>query len=668
METIFIQKRSIIPILIISIFVFSIINIQPITGQISPSIGHFEAEVPIHGTYLQTINCYPRYLVDKNNDSIADIGFSWDIDNDGTQEFNSIQAPLIVDLQENGFYPGDKIMISQKSSIYDQNKITWGFFLFGLFSSTDELLTDNWVYRSGGDLDWPVVGPLHRVPGAIDAALGGHIHIEGDNSNQWKQGDVIENDIPEDFRVTRYGDWVNSQQGGSWNPDAYTFNNGFWITIPPGANFLFFQTSGRWIVGDFGTCYVTIDKDTDKDAIPDYWEETGIDFNKDGMLDYVLPDANYLHKDLYVEIDYMGSILAFSEAPAQSVKNPDGTKGITLHIDTNGWDQIIHRDIFEAFTDFHQIKQTTFGTETERTDSNSKWILVAKKWTHRYCMFIHQYSTQEEGQLTPTTSSGLAELGGNDFLVSLGSWSTNPGTHDEQAATFMHELGHTLGLQHGGKDNINYKPNYLSIMNYLFQLDWNVASRPLDYSRKELEPLDETALDELNGLGLNQIQTYSTPWYETGYSLDYYHNLEVTLLMPIDWDNDGSIEPDIKVNVNNFPQWNYESPPGEVLYGWDDWANLQFYFQDGPNFAQGAQPETLDDDITWELAQKIRNAIEENEHYPVPQIDDSLEPNDASNTEISNGEPTSILTEAIIIAVIAVTTGVMAIIFIRKRK
>ena len=32
----------------------------------------------------------------------------------------------------------------------------------------------------------------------------------------------------------------------------------------------------------------------------------------------------------------------------------------------------------------------------------------------------------------------------------------------------MHELGHNLGLEHGGHDRVNCKPNYLSVMNYAF--------------------------------------------------------------------------------------------------------------------------------------------------------------------------------------------------------
>ena len=43
-------------------------------------------------------------------------------------------------------------------------------------------------------------------------------------------------------------------------------------------------------------------------------------------------------------------------------------------------------------------------------------------------------------------------------------------TSDIRVAVFVHELGHNLALSHGGWDEINYKPNYLSVMNYCYQL------------------------------------------------------------------------------------------------------------------------------------------------------------------------------------------------------
>mgnify|MGYP001769098295 CR=1 FL=1 len=45
----------------------------------------------------------------------------------------------------------------------------------------------------------------------------------------------------------------------------------------------------------------------------------------------------------------------------------------------------------------------------------------------------------------------------------------NIGSIGQQGGTLMHELGHTLGLRHGGNVETNDKPNYLSVMNYSFQ-------------------------------------------------------------------------------------------------------------------------------------------------------------------------------------------------------
>ena len=60
-----------------------------------------------------------------------------------------------------------------------------------------------------------------------------------------------------------------------------------------------------------------------------------------------------------------------------------------------------------------------------------------------------------------------------EFAASLLLGSFRERTDDtrraEDALLFIHELGHNLGLKHGGTDNLNYKPNYLSVMNYFFQ-------------------------------------------------------------------------------------------------------------------------------------------------------------------------------------------------------
>ena len=70
---------------------------------------------------------------------------------------------------------------------------------------------------------------------------------------------------------------------------------------------------------------------------------------------------------------------------------------------------------------------------------------------------------------------GVGDFLGGDAIVTLGAFDNAAGqpvgTDYAQAATLMHEVGHGLGLRHGG-DSLepNCKPNYLSVMNYLFQL------------------------------------------------------------------------------------------------------------------------------------------------------------------------------------------------------
>ena len=93
---------------------------------------------------------------------------------------------------------------------------------------------------------------------------------------------------------------------------------------------------------------------------------------------------------------------------------------------------------------------------------------------------IFHYNLFANSQLTTglVGSSGYAEIVGNDSMLTMGHWGFTTGTaqainllNNMQAGTLMHEFGHNLGLQHGGFESINnYKPNYLSIMNYMYQL------------------------------------------------------------------------------------------------------------------------------------------------------------------------------------------------------
>ena len=90
--------------------------------------------------------------------------------------------------------------------------------------------------------------------------------------------------------------------------------------------------------------------DWDGDGIPNDWEQRGIDINNDGIIDYGLSSFNVspLHKDLFLEIDYMknhgvfeGVLGKIQQAFKDSgVCNPDKIPGINLHIQ---YDQEIRR-------------------------------------------------------------------------------------------------------------------------------------------------------------------------------------------------------------------------------------------------------------------------------------------------------------------------------------
>ena len=113
----------------------------------------------------------------------------------------------------------------------------------------------------------------------------------------------------------------------------------------------------------------------------------------------------------------------------------------------------------------------------------------------------------------PVTNTGIGDLVGGDVMVTLGAFNNAAGlpvgSDHMQAATLMHELGHNLGLLHGEVKTQdaptvivpepNCKPNYLSTMNYLFQLrglvDADGVTR-VDFASPVTAQLNETNLGQ----------------------------------------------------------------------------------------------------------------------------------------------------------------------------
>ena len=120
----------------------------------------------------------------------------------------------------------------------------------------------------------------------------------------------------------------------------------------------------------------------------------------------------------------------------------------------------------------------------------------------------------------PRTNSGIADFPGGDGIVALGAFDDSSGlpigTDYMQVATWAHESGHNFEFTHAGPPQIprepNCKPNYLSVMNYLFQLRGllNAAGEPLpDFSGQVLTGINETGLVD----GPFPSVPYRTGWY-----------------------------------------------------------------------------------------------------------------------------------------------------------
>jgi hypothetical protein len=404
--------------------------------------------------------------------------------------------------------------------------------------------------------------------------------------------------------------------------------------------------------------------DKDGDALLDSWEAHGIDYDGDARVDLDLPlaGASPSQKDLFVEIDYFDCTIgsgdctpgdnhshrpgaaalvrvqnSYANAP---VPNPGGPNGIALHVDVD--EQLVHRQFCELDgTCFDQIKRDHFGTQAERSSLNSENILAAKRLAYRYNLWVHQ-------RAAGTGSSGRAEAPGNDFVISLGAAFNQVGTADTQAGAFMHELGHTLGLRHGGTDSINCKPNYLSVMSYAFNFGLLPAPR-FDYSRRALPDLDEGSLDETVGIQDDAlISAFGPPANLDGIDQptaapdgditdDLLHAPGVG---PIDWNNNGgSNDTGVSADINNLEFTDCESSPGQTLRGASDWDRLVYGFRHTRSYPEGehdfAEIEEPDVNTLQNLKERIRDATQWRFEYPA-KIVCGVQP-DSGNTRLTRG-------------------------------
>lgn len=352
-------------------------------------------------------------------------------------------------------------------------------------------------------------------------------------------------------------------------------------------------------------------------------------------------------KDVFVEADYMKRhhpdqnaintiVSTFANAPTgipttcQSGDTEACTAGVRLHVQVD--DQLPgHMDLSSTpspgraltpSTDFDIIKTNYFGTADERTrqanctlDASGNCLtvvntLTAKKQIFHYALFTHS-------QTGNPLYSGASELPGNDIDISLGAFTGSTGSPDQQEGTFMHELGHNLGLYHGGAypslnpsdDSYdNCKPNYLSVMSYSRQFSDTDPNRSLNYSHGEYAnfPLDErTSLNEtppplpLSNENPRQIIPY-------GYGNPLSGTTRIASMFSgqgIDWDVDNPAlgwpelsPPNQNINNLGIRGCNVQEPTTisgtdiglTRLQDYNDWGNLMYAMTTSSGWYDGA--------------------------------------------------------------------------------
>jgi hypothetical protein len=497
--------------------------------------------------------------------------------------------------------------------------------------------TDAWLLKvgAGGSIQWE-----RTYGGAGDQAATGV--VQTDQGNFTLAGETTRggSTVPWLVHTNPEGEsvWNATLEVGGGAATDITLNGDYYGIVG--------ERGSETFVAEVIRCRDTTgdgDVDTDGDALCDNWEANGINVDDDSEVELDLParGADPLHKDIFVEVDTMAApggdtplfqpragVLdsveqAFAESP---VSNPDGEQGIDLHLTRDEKveysDYVLFNSSFslgEGVTGdvatFDEIKNGdrrcgtgdnvgSFGTPANRTDENCEKLLKSRALVYRYALFADQRASSPN-------SGGIADLPGDDFLVTLGTFNTwvrkivrksltdsnislqryGDILRDVQASTLMHELGHTLNLRHGGDTNTNNKPNYLSVMNYAYQLPKLAAlgknetdgavlvNRPLDYSRTAVD-LDEANLDEAAGVSdLADGRVLFQPRNATGGTGEFPRRAAGPTGGPVDWDLDGTVESGVTQSVNGDGRI-------ETLGGYEDWPNLQYNHRSTTNFVR----------------------------------------------------------------------------------
>jgi hypothetical protein len=316
---------------------------------------------------------------------------------------------------------------------------------------------------------------------------------------------------------------------------------------------------------------------------------------------------NYQGQHYIVPMPYAQGGNVVQESSVLCEPNPSATPPVTCNFSP----QSQQYSLLSWKTGFGAIKD---GDSSFPLGALPQLFALNRKDSFHYALFSHgiaattPLSAPEAGSI-----SGVGDLPGGDFMVTLGLWRSDipavdqVGTILEQAGTVMHELGHNLDLHHGGWNNTPIcMPDYPSVMNYLYQvagLTDSLGNEHIDYSYGLELPLFEGFLSSAFPIafppGLQQYKVrYFGPFNSTTNSLlantpgpasqvfcsgdllttgsitneGQYVLLQGPTVSTPDWSN-GTILPLGKIITGGL-DINYDGIGGETFTDSPDWLSL----------------------------------------------------------------------------------------------
>ncbi len=324
--------------------------------------------------------------------------------------------------------------------------------------------------------------------------------------------------------------------------------------------------------------------DSDGDALPDAWE-SGQAASADAE-NLATLGADPARKDIFVHADWMAGCTPTPGWEQRAIAM-FAEQGISLHVDSgptsinaNGqpWGALSRAgqvdfapvvDLRNGWMQVDAFKDRYFGPSGRRRAFH--YVLFAEKL----------WDVDDAAPNYAGISRGIPD---SDVLIANCHMDPppagQPATPRADTTYFVHELGHNLGLRHGGFEHFNNKPNYYSLMNYSWA-KWALAneSRFVPFSKQLYPTIDETHIDEHGGL-VSPIAYYC----DKGRRL--VNRTESMVLTDADFDCDNTYgERDVKANLSGNVTITVDATGKEVkrddifetsLLSFNDWSAITF--------------------------------------------------------------------------------------------